>query len=207
MIKIMLVDDHMLFRKGLRSLLEVRPGFTVVAETGDGESAAELYERHLPDVVLMDVQLPGLDGIHATRLIVQAHPDAHVIILSATDFDDQVQRGIQAGAIGYLAKNLDPEELFRTIELAASGQACLSRERLEQVMGARTRVPAGTTGQLSQRENQVLSLVARGCTNREIADELCISLNTVKTHVSNIMDKLGVRNRVELAAYEFSEVR
>lgn len=209
MIKIMLVDDHLLFRKGLCALLEQRTDMCVVAEAGNGQEAMREYGLKHPDVILMDVSLPGVDGIQLTRNLIASDPDAKIIMLSATDFDDQVIDSIQAGALGYLAKSLEPEELFETIETVSTGNVCLSRERLAQIMtsdghrsfvGDQARKQSVHDG-LSERESQVLSLIAEGKTNKEIASELFIAVNTVKAHISNIMSKLGLHSRVELAAY------
>jgi len=208
MIRIMLVDDHVLFRKGLRALIEQKPDLCVVAEAADAREALEAYGEHRPDITLMDVRLPGTNGIQATRSILAHDPDAKVVILSATDFDDQVIESIHAGAVGYLAKNLEPDELFFTIESVYRSGFCLDKTHVDQIMRAmatredtHNAEPAEQSKPLSPREWEILELVAEGRTNKEIASDLVIALNTVKAHISNIMGKLGLRNRVELTAY------
>ncbi|WP_139652008.1 response regulator [Raoultibacter phocaeensis] len=211
LVSLMIVDDHALFRKGLRALVSQCSKLEVVAEAGSGEEALDLLHSVEPDIVLMDINLPGIDGIEAMRRMHALRPELLVIMLSATDFDDQVFESVSAGAAGYLVKNLEPEELFSTIETVYRSGSSISRIHLNQIMktmaakSSKHSESGADQDCLSVRECEVLALVASGYTNKEIASELVIAPNTVKAHISKIMDKLGLRNRVELASYAISK--
>ena len=174
---------------------------TVVAEAGSGEKAVPLYAAVRPDIVLMDMRLPGEDGVKTLRRLLELDPGARVVMLSAFDFDAQVVESMRAGARGFLSKDLDPDELFRGIDAVQHGGTALSPYYLAKVMNAAPAEASRDAECLSPREVEVLSLVAKGCTNRQIAETLVISPSTVKAHLGHIMGKLGFHNRVELASY------
>ncbi|WP_369688383.1 response regulator [Actinomadura macra] len=204
----LLVDDQQLVRMGLRMLCDSAPDLEVVGEAGDGRDAPRLVEELHPDVVLMDLRMPGVDGIAATRRIIAARPSARVVVLTTFDDDDHLYPALAAGAFGFLVKDAPPTELLRAIRMAADGeapygQAVLAR-LVEQAVRARTRAGAveresrGPAG-LTAREEEVLRLVGTGLSNREIADRLHLGVTTVKTHVANLMRKTGCPNRIRLA--------
>jgi NarL family two-component system response regulator LiaR len=201
----MLVDDHSFFRRGLRQMLRAL-GLDVVAEAGTGEWGLEIVSRVAPDVVVMDLNMPGMDGIEATRQLAARAPGARVLVLSAVADDEAVLRAILAGARGYLLKDDPPEEIASGVRAAHNGRALLSQrvsglflERLRQREGER--VPEPLDVELSDREVGVLRMLAQGLENSEIAAELNLSTSTVKTHVSNILGKLQVENRIQAAVY------
>jgi len=205
-IKILLVDDQPLFREGLRTLLSVQSDFEIVGEAGNGEEAISLARKLLPSVVLMDLQMPVLDGVAATRRLHQDLPDCHVIVLTTFDDDEMVFDGLRAGAIGYLLKDAPSEKLGEAIRLAARGESFLqpsvaakevaefARLTSKPAMNSRALVEP-----LSDRELEILSLIANGASNREIAGTLFLAEGTVKNHVTNILGKLGVRDRTQAA--------
>jgi DNA-binding NarL/FixJ family response regulator len=207
-LRVVLVDDQDLVRTGFRLILSVEDDIEVVGEAADGDSAVELVDRLRPDVVLMDVQMPGTDGVRATERIVGAG-DAAVVMLTTFDRDDYLFDALQAGASGFLLKNARPEELVAAVRTAAAGQALLAPEATRRVIARFT----GSSGAvyrpdllagLTDREREVLEAVARGHTNAEIAGQLHLGEATVKTHVSRVLAKLGVRDRVQavVLAYE-----
>jgi DNA-binding NarL/FixJ family response regulator len=207
-LRVVLVDDQDLVRTGFRLILSVEDDIEVVGEAADGDSAVELVDRLRPDVVLMDVQMPGTDGVRATERIVRAG-DAAVVMLTTFDRDDYLFDALQAGASGFLLKNARPEELVAAVRTAAAGQALLAPEATRRVIARFT----GSSGAvyrpdllagLTDREREVLEAVARGHTNAEIAGQLHLGEATVKTHVSRVLAKLGVRDRVQavVLAYE-----
>ena len=205
-IKILLVDDQPLFREGLRTLLSVQPDFEVVGEAGNGEEAISLARKLLPSVVLMDLQMPVLDGVAATRRLHQDLPDCHVIVLTTFDDDEMVFDGLRAGAIGYLLKDAPSEKLGEAIRLAARGESFLQPSVAAKVVAEFARLtskPAmnsrALVEPLSDRELEILSLIANGASNREIAGTLFLAEGTVKNHVTNILGKLGVRDRTQAA--------
>jgi DNA-binding NarL/FixJ family response regulator len=198
-LRIVIVDDHTVVRAGLRALLAGEPDLTVVAESGNGEEAVRLAQRHRPDVILMDVRLdagPESDGIEATRRIVTTVPGVQVVVLTSYDAQDVVLRAIEAGARGYVLKAGPPEELFRAVRAVAAGGMALAPEATERLAG---RV-AGPEPALSERETEVVRLLAKGHNNRAIAAELFLSEATVKTHLVRIYRKLGTQNRVGTVA-------
>lgn len=211
MTRIMLVDDHALFRKGLRSLLESHEGFSVVAEADDADAAVEAYRRCRPDVVLMDYSLPGESGLEAMRRILEEDGAAKVVMLSAFDFEAQVAECLRAGARGYMSKDSDPGVVFRGIKSVRQGGVALDASYLAALVSDAPADQDGQDGQkvqgtetLTAREREVAALVARGLTNREAAEKLGVSPATVKAHVANILAKLGLHGRTELASWAFA---
>ena len=198
-ITVLIADDHPIVRDGLRGIFTGR-GFEVVGEAANGAEAVVLAERLRPDVVLMDLRMPGTDGVTAIRRLAEAAPDVRVLVLTTYDTDAEVLPAIEAGATGYLLKDAPREDLFRAVEAAARGEAVLSPAVASRLMG-RVREPAREP--LSQREREVLTLVARGSTNKEAAKKLFISEATVKTHLIHVYAKLGVNDRAAAVAVAF----
>lgn len=209
-IRVLLADDQDLIRAGFRMILSVEDDMKVIAEASDGREAVALTAEHSPDVVLMDVQMPDMDGIAATREIVARTRDTKVVILTTFDSDEYLFESLQAGASGFLLKNSDPDDLVSAIRSVADGHALLAPEVTRRVIARFARTPgqvvrdAGRISELTERERDVLVLMARGLSNTEIAAELVLGEATIKTHVSRILMKLGVRDRVKavVAAYE-----
>ena len=202
-ISVLLVDDHRVVRQGLRDFLELQDDIEVVGEASSGEEGAQLGRDLLPDVVLMDLVLPGIDGVQATRQIKAASPSTRIIVLTSFVDDDKVFPAIKAGAISYLLKDVQPEELARAIRAAQRNEAVLHPEvaaKLMQEFNA-PRPADNPVEQLTDREMDVLRLIAKGKSNKEIADSLIISEKTVKTHVSNILSKLHLADRTQAAIY------
>ncbi len=207
--RILIVDDQSLVRAGFRLILESQPDFEVAGESGDGDDAVAVARRLQPDVVLMDVRMPRMDGIEATRRIFEALPHCRVIVLTTFDLDEYVYAALRAGACGFLLKDVTPEQLIGAVRTVESGDALLApsiTRRLVERYAARRRPPALQVEieSLTEREADVLRLLARGLANQEIAEKLFVSEATVKTHVAHILDKLHVENRVQavVAAYE-----
>lgn len=205
--RVVLVDDQDLVRAGFRMILSVEPDIEVVGEASDGAKAVELVTELRPDVVLMDVQMPGTDGIAATQQIVAADA-AKVVILTTFDRDDYLFESLGAGASGFLLKNTAPEDLVEAIRVVHSGHALLAPEVTRRVIqrfaGAGERVyRPDLLAQLTEREREVLGLIARGLTNTEIATQLFVGEATVKTHVSRVLLKLGVRDRVQAVVFAY----
>ncbi len=207
-IRLLLVDDQRLMRDGLKLLLELEPDLTVAAEAADGEQALEAYARVLPDVVLMDIRMPGMDGVEATRRILARWPHAKIIILTTFDDDEYVFEGLRAGAVGYLLKAVSGEELARAIRTVAAGGALIDPSVTRKVVEAFTRMKPPTPSPspsaalvepLTEREMEVLRLLAEGLSNREIATRLYLAEGTVKNYVSSILGKLGARDRTQAA--------
>jgi DNA-binding NarL/FixJ family response regulator len=205
-IKILLVDDQPLFREGLRTLLSVHADFEVVGEAGNGEEAIRLTRSLLPSVVLMDLQMPLLDGVAATRRLHEEQPDCRVIVLTTFDDDEMVFDGLRAGAIGYLLKDAPSEKLAEAIRVAARGETFLQPSVAAKVVAEFARLsrktvvpPDSVTQPLSERELEILRLITRGASNREIAGALFLAEGTVKNHVTNILGKLDVRDRTQAA--------
>ena len=200
MIRVLIADDHMVVREGLRAILEAAPDLIPVGEATDGAEAVQLVGETTPDVVLMDLRMPGVDGIEAIRQIRAQYPGVQVVILTTYDEDDYIVRGLRAGARGYLLKDSGRKVLFEAIRAAARGESLLPPEVIAKVVAnlqGPQRVEAET---LSKRENQVLTLLAQGAPNKEIALELGISERTVKAHVTSIFNKLGASSRAEAVA-------
>ncbi|MBX3050135.1 MAG: response regulator transcription factor [Caldilineaceae bacterium] len=205
-IRLLLVDDQRLLRDGMRILLELEPDLKVVGEAANGVEALARYGELRPDVVLMDVKMPEMDGVAATRQLLIDHPEAKVVILTTFDDDEYVFEGIRAGALGYLLKALSGEELADAIRTVAAGGALIEPSVARKVMAefARTSHPSAQTAEkliepLSEREIEVLRLLANGLSNREIAGQLFLAGGTVKNYVSSAMQKLGVRDRTQAA--------
>jgi DNA-binding NarL/FixJ family response regulator len=215
-IRVLLADDHDLVRTGLKMILDAQPDIDVVAEAADGRDAVLLARRLRPDVCLFDIRMPALDGIEATRQL--AGPDVDdplaIVVVTTFDLDEYVHGALKAGARGFLLKDAGPELLVQAIRAAANGDALIAPSVTARLLAAfshplSARPPAQPIEPLTEREEQVLVTVARGRTNAEIADQLHISLSTVKAHLASLMTKLGARNRVELAmwAYETDRIK
>jgi len=205
-IKILLVDDQPLFREGLRTLLSVHPDFEVVGEAGNGGEAIKLARSLLPMVVLMDLQMPVLDGVAATRRLHEEQPDCRVIVLTTFDDDEMVFDGLRAGAVGYLLKDAPSEKLAEAIRVAARGETFLQPSVAAKVVAEFARLSRKTIAtanpvseSLSEREIEILRLIANGASNREIASTLFLAEGTVKNHVTNILGKLEARDRTQAA--------
>lgn len=199
-IRLLLVDDHWVVRQGLRMFLGREPGFQIVGEAADGAEAVRLARELRPHVVLMDLLMPDLDGIAATAAIRQEMPDVEVVALTSVLDDDRVVDAIRAGASGYVLKDAQGEELKQAIHAAAAGQVHLSPAAAQRLVGA-VRMPESPSVTLTERETDVLRLLARGLSNKEIARELVIGEGTVKTHVSSILGKLGIQSRTQAALH------
>ncbi len=205
MITLLLVDDQRLMRDGLRTLLELEEDLRVVAEAENGQQALEAYARHHPDVVLMDIRMPVMDGVEATRRLRHEHPDARVIILTTFDDDEFVFEGLRAGALGYLLKDVSSEELTQAIRTVAAGGALIEPSVARKVLAEFSRLrpasasPTSLAEPLSGREREILALLAQGLSNKQIAARLHLAEGTVKNYVSNILGKLGVTDRTQAA--------
>lgn len=208
MIGVLLVDDQAMIRAGLRMVLESEPDLAVIAEATNGAEAVQVGKRERPDVVLMDVRMPEMDGIEATRQLLEAAPDTKVIVVTTFDIDDYVYGALRAGASGFLLKDAPPDDLINAIRVVAGGDALIApsitKRLIAEFAGRREEQPVQGLGDLTERETEVLVLIARGLSNAEIAEELFVSETTVKTHVSHILTKLDLRDRVQavVAAYE-----
>lgn len=198
-IRVMLVDDHTMVRRGLATFLQVSDNLELVGEADNGEAAIDLCGRILPDVILMDMVMPDMDGVTATRLIRQQFPTVQVIALTSFKEAGLVQGALQAGAIGYLLKDVSANELARAIQSAYEGQGTLASEVTQGLIQAATQ-PAALGADLTERERAVLTLLVEGLNNTEIAEKLVVSPSTIKSHVSNILAKLNVTSRTEAAA-------
>jgi len=204
-IKVLIVDDHQVVRQGLRTFLEMQEDITVVGEAQDGRQAMELVRQLAPDVVLMDLVMPHMDGITATQQVRALSPATKVIALTSFSEDDKVFPAIQAGAASYLLKDVTPDDLVEAIRAVHQGEARLhpdiARKLMQQVSQMHNAPRDSSLDELTEREQEVLRLVARGRNNREIAQELFISEKTVKSHVSNILGKLHLEQRTQLVIY------
>ncbi|HEX9134210.1 MAG TPA: response regulator transcription factor [Ktedonobacteraceae bacterium] len=218
-LRVLIVDDQRLLCEGFRKLIELEPDLEVVGMAGDGEEALAVVERlsatrTAPDVVLMDVRMPRLDGIRATRAIIERWPEIRVVILTTFDDRELIQAGLQAGALGYVLKDITAEQLATTIRVVAQGQVLLHPDVAHKVLASLSSAPiepamiapatpafvgVSDVAQLTEREREILTLLARGASNREISEALYIAGGTVKNHLSNILGKLGVRDRTQAA--------
>jgi DNA-binding NarL/FixJ family response regulator len=203
-IRVLLADDQSLFREGLSTLLSVQPGFEVVGEAANGEEALRLAASLRPDVVLMDVRMPLLDGVAATRRLHLSQPDCRVIVLTTFDDDEYVFEGLRAGAVGYLLKDAPSEKLFEAIRAAARGESFLQPSVAAKLVSEFARLSGQSPARsqplpdpLSDRELEILRCIAGGLSNREVAAQLVIAEGTVKNHVTNILAKLGVSDRTQ----------
>jgi DNA-binding NarL/FixJ family response regulator len=210
-IRVLLVDDHALVRQGLHMFMELQPDMEVVGEGCNGEEAVEMASRLSPDVILLDLVMPGVDGVEATRRILENNPRARVLILTSFSDDDRLFPAIRAGAQGYLLKDIQPGDLIQAVRLMHQGKTQLHPDVARRLMSAFAQAaparPLKTDplqqelAGLTAREREVLDLIARGLTNREIAEKMVISEKTVKTHVSNLLDKLGLEDRTRTAIW------
>jgi NarL family two-component system response regulator LiaR len=207
MIRVLIVDDHAIVRKGIRALLSESGGFEIVAEVADGQEAVLMAEETQPDVILMDLLMPVMDGIEATRQITSRRPDARILVLTSFAADNKVFPAIKAGALGYLLKDSSPEELIRAIHQVHRGEPALhptiARKLLQEIAQPVDLPPAPEA--LTARELMVLRHIAQGMSNQEIADELIISEPTVRAHVSHILGKLHLASRTQAALYAVRE--
>jgi NarL family two-component system response regulator LiaR len=207
-ITVMIVDDHEMVRNGAKGYLEVQPEISVVAEADSGTDAVRLAREYVPDVVLMDLIMPGMDGVEATRKVKDISPRTQIIILTSFHEDEHIFPALQAGAISYLLKDVKARELVEAIRRAAKGEATLHpRVAARLINQFRHDGPdrSNLFTELTDREVEVLTLIARGFTNQKIADELVISIGTVKGHVSNILNKLHLADRTQAAVYAWQE--
>ena len=216
MIRVVIADDQALVRSGFRMILDAKADIEVVGEAGDGAEAAALVARLEPDVVLMDVRMPDVDGLEATRRIVASGAKARVIVLTTYDVDDSVFAALRAGASGFMLKDVRPAELAEAIRVVARGDALLAPsvtrrllDRFAAALPGPDAAPPPDLDELTEREVEVLRLIARALTNAEIAEHLVLTEATVKTHVSSVLRKLGLRDRVQAAvlAYDVGLVR
>ncbi|MFT5195362.1 MAG: DNA-binding NarL/FixJ family response regulator [Cellvibrionaceae bacterium] len=201
--KVIIVDDQRLMRDGLRLLLELEDGIEVVGEAADGKKGVAKFHEHSPDIVLMDIRMPNMNGIQATKEILNTHPKARIIILTTFDDDDLIMQGIQAGALGYMLKDLSGEELAAAIQTVMAGgsqlDARVTRKLLGQITNPTPKPRTAESDLLTDREIEILSLVAKGFSNPEISRKLHLAEGTVKNYVSGIIQKLDVRDRVQAA--------
>lgn len=207
-IRVLIVDDQALVRAGFKMILQAQPDIHVVGEAGEGEQALGLVRTLKPDVVLMDIRMPGMDGIEATRRITADHLTTRVVILTTYDLDEYVFDALGAGATGFLLKHVPPEELVHGVRVAAAGEALLApsvtRRLIEEFTRRRPSAPPShQVASLTEREQEVLRLLARGLSNAEIATDLRVGEATVKTHVAHLLDKLELRDRVQAVIYAY----
>ncbi len=196
--KIVLVDDHALFRDGVAALLTAW-GHEVVAQAGDGTAALAAVDEHRPDLVLLDVRMPGTSGVEVARMVKELHPATSVVMLTVSEEEDDLFRAIEAGAQGYLMKDVESAQFRAMLESIGRGEAALTPATAARVLRRFVKSPDGPAPGLTEREQQVLRLVTAGLRNREIAAQLSISENTVKYHMRNILDRLQAKSRTELA--------
>jgi DNA-binding NarL/FixJ family response regulator len=199
MIRLLIADDHAVVRSGLERLVATFDGIELVGSAADGHEAVEQCERTCPDVVLMDLEMPDVDGIEATRRITAAHPDVAVVVLTSFSDREQILRALDAGAVGYLLKDAEPAEIEKAVHAAARGEAPLDPRAGRALLQART-APSPLDA-LSEREREVLALVARGMPNKLIARELAISEKTVKAHLTQVFRAIGVTDRTQAALW------
>jgi DNA-binding NarL/FixJ family response regulator len=208
-IRVLIVDDQALIRAGFRMILEAQPDLEVVGEAVDGSTAIDAVRTLRPDVVLMDIRMPGVDGIEATRRLTELNVPSKIVILTTYDLDEYVFDALAAGASGFLLKHVPPEELVHGVRVAASGDALLApsitKRLIEEFAKHRAPVRAGGTDlhTLTDREQEVIRLLGRGLSNPEIARELKVGEATVKTHVAHVLDKLGLRDRVQAVIFSY----
>lgn len=208
-VRVLVVDDQALMRAGIRGILETAVDLEVVGEAADGQQAVDLVDQLLPDVVCMDVQMPGMDGLRATEIVVAQHPEVAVLVVTTFDGDEYLFGALRAGASGFIVKNARPESIIDAVRVLASGDALLAPDVTRRVIERfqvpeTTEVAAPTTAWgLTPRELEVVRLVAAGLSNDEIAEALVLGATTVKTHVSHVLAKLRLRDRVQLVVFAF----
>ena len=200
-IRVLIADDHGVVREGLRAFLELRDGIAVAGEAADGEAAVLEAERLRPDVILMDLVMPRLDGVAAMRALRERVPSARVVVLTSFLDDDRLLPAIRAGAAGYLLKNVQPRDLARAVRLAAAGETLIDPAVAARLVDSLADDRGREEAELTAREQEVLALIGRGFANKRIALELGISEKTVKTHVGHVLAKLGVSDRTQAALY------
>lgn len=207
-VRILIVDNQALFREGLRTLLSVRPDLEVIGEAGDGKEAIQMAAQLQPDIILMDLRMPVLDGVAATRRIAATNPDCRIIVLTTFDDDEHIFDGLRAGAVGYLLKDVPSEQLVEAIRATARGESFLQPSVAAKVVAEFARLAVNqpsTAGRqalvepLSERETEILQALATGASNKEIAAKLFIAEGTVKNHITSILGKLNVRDRTQAA--------
>jgi NarL family two-component system response regulator LiaR len=211
LIRVLIVDDHAVVRQGLRTFIDLQEDMTVIAEAENGSQAVQLAHQHQPDVILLDLVMPHMDGVEATRQILEHSPGSHILILTSFGEDDKVFPAIRAGAQGYLLKDIHPNELVQAVREASLGKVQLHPDIARKLMAAVAAEPGSSpetspvrqpqTSDLTDREGEVLRLIAAGMNNRQIAEHMIISEKTVKTHVSNILSKLGLEDRTQAAIW------
>jgi NarL family two-component system response regulator LiaR len=205
-IRVLIADDHAIVRKGISALLATEPGIEVVAEASDGKEALLKSEALTPDVILMDLVMPGIDGLEATRRLAGREPPARILVLTSFAGDDKIFPAVKAGALGYLLKDSGPEELIEAIRQVNRGESSLHPSVARRLLRELSEPRGASTGDcLTQREGEVLLLLAQGKSNREISCSLTISEATVRTHVSNILSKLNLCSRTQAALYALRE--
>jgi DNA-binding NarL/FixJ family response regulator len=210
-ISVILVDDQPLLRKGFRMVLEEEPGIVVVGEASDGAAALDLVSRHHPDVVVMDVRMPGMDGIEATRVIIATEPRSRILILTTFDLDEYAFGALRLGASGFILKDVLPSEFARAIRSVADGDAVIAPSVTRRLLHAfahqlpdpRGAAPHPELDQLTTREREILTELAGGFSNAEIAERLFVAEATVKTHLGRVLTKLGLRDRVQAVVYAY----
>jgi DNA-binding NarL/FixJ family response regulator len=198
-IRVLLVDDHKLVRAGLQSLVDSTTDMTVVGAASDGQEAIALVADATPDIVLMDLSMPGMDGVEATRRIAASHPDVQVLVLTSFSDGERVQQALDAGAVGYLLKDADPQVLLDGIRAVSRGESPLDARAARAMLQARPTAPRGED--LTEREREVLRLITQGMANKQIARALNISDSTVKAHVGSIFQRIGVTDRTSAAIW------
>ncbi|MFZ6030680.1 MAG: response regulator [Chloroflexota bacterium] len=207
-VTILIVDDHAVVRQGVRAFLETQPGLKVIGEASSGEEGVKFAAQHVPDVVLMDLVMPNMDGVEATRRVKRASPRTQVVVLTSYHEDEHIFPAIRAGALSYVLKEISPRELTDVVRKAAQGEAVLhprvAARVIQELQGIRTDQVNPFT-ELSDREMEVLRLIADGMSNAEIAEKLVLSEKTVKGHVSNILGKLHLADRTQAAVYAWRE--
>lgn len=210
-IKVLVVDDHTLFRKGIVGLLSEQEGFTVVGEAKDGQEGVDLARELQPDLILMDLQMPRLNGIAATQAIKESLSNASVVVLTISEDDEDLFNAVKAGAKGYLLKNIKPEQLYKSLEMVFKGEAIVPRSMASKlldefsVLAKRADDQSKPKNQLTKREREILQALSDGSSNKEIANTLYISENTVKIHLRNILKKLHFTSRIQAAVYALKE--
>jgi len=203
-VRIAIVDDDPLVRMGLRAIMGSEPGWTVVGEAGDGDAAVDLVTRENPDVVLMDIRMPGTDGLEATRRIVTSGSECRVLVLTTFEVDEYVFDAMRSGASGFVLKRVPPTELIEAVRIVAAGESLLFPASTRAVIERFSSATDHVMPELTEREGEVLRQLARGRSNQEIGADLFVSIETVKSHVASILMKLGVRDRTQavIVAYE-----